>query len=77
MKEQRKKSWTQMQKEYLGRKFKGKLKGKQRTIKVVDITLGGDVVVARRRGFCGGEECLEQEAFLKFVKEAKEEIDHE
>lgn len=45
-------AWSKMQKLYVGRKYRGKLRSKNKriTFTVVDVTLGGDVMI-RRRGY--------------------------
>ena len=60
-----------MEKLYWGRKYQGRRAGKKErmTIKVVDTTLGGDVIV-RRRGY--SDMAMEQDEFLEFVSRAKD-----
>jgi len=60
-----------MQKLYVGRKYRGKLRSKNKriTFTVVDVTLGGDVMI-RRRGY--SDTVMEQDDFLEFVAWAKD-----
>lgn len=54
---------------YVNRKFKGVDAGKRKTLRVIDVTFGGDVWVYRRSY---GRELWTQERFLKFMEVAAE-----
>lgn len=54
---------------YVGKKYRGVLNEKRVTLRVIDVTLGADVVIRRRSR---GESVVQQVKFLSFVKTAKE-----
>ena len=54
---------------YVGKKYRGTLDEKQVTLRVIDVTLGADVVIRRRSR---GESLVQQSKFLEFMKTAKE-----
>lgn len=65
-------SWTVMERLYVGKKYQSRINipGYQtKTVKVVDVNLGGDVAI-RYRG-AGRDQMVSQYDFLEWVKTAK------
>lgn len=60
-------SWQDMHR-YANRKFRKRLNGKQRTIFVIDIELGGNVVISERVKGYWYQTTWEQDKFLKWVR---------
>lgn len=65
-------SWKDMQEKYVGKKYRGRINIpglNAKTLLVVDVNLGGDVVIAVR-GY-GNRNVFPQDQFLKWLKNAK------
>ncbi len=61
---------AELEKAYVGRKFCGRLDGRQLTVSVIDVTFGGQIVT-RRRGFYGSQ-MWDQEDWLAFESTARD-----
>lgn len=59
-------TWGEMG-SYVGHKYRGREKGRQRTIRIVDVTFGGDVIARSLRQ----DSVWSQEQFMEFVRHAK------
>lgn len=65
-------SWQEMQRLYVGGKYRGRVSipgWNAKTVRVIDVNLGGDVVVAMHRDCC--HPVIAQIKFLEWVKNAK------
>lgn len=62
--------WKEIEKRYVGRKFRRRLGGKQETIWVIDCMLGGGVVIKRHGDYAG--RTMPQRDWLEWVADAKE-----
>jgi hypothetical protein len=63
--------WMEIEKQFCGKKYRLKINGKQITCKVVDCTLGRDVIVnSRSRSWW--QHIINQTDWLEYMKTAKE-----
>jgi len=66
-------NWSELEKRYVGKKFRRRQSGKQQTWRVVDVTLGGDLcckVIPNQYG----ARTIPQEEFLEWIKTAREVV---
>lgn len=63
-------SWKEIERRFVGKKFRRRKNGLQETCLVIDCTLGGDVVCRTGRSRYE-QRTIRQEPFLEWVKESK------